>query len=65
MYYYMFKNKIKYNKTKGGSSMKTMKQLLQYFEIDDTLYKKNFKAKDFNKILYEIPYEGFLFCRDT
>ena len=27
------------------------------FEIDDTLYKKIFKAKDFNKIFYQIPHE--------
>ena len=27
------------------------------FEIDDKLYKKHFKAKDFNKIFYEIPHE--------
>jgi hypothetical protein len=34
-----------------------MKQLMKSFEIDDKLYRKNFKAKDFNKIFYEIPHE--------
>ena len=56
------KQKIKGNKNlkpfkaKGGS-MKTMKQLLNSFELDDKLYKKNFKAKDFNKIFYKIPHK--------
>ena len=49
-------NNLKPFKAKGGK-MKTMKQLLNSFEIDDTLYKKNFKPKDFNKIFYEIPHE--------
>ena len=49
----MFKNK----KIFKGGSMKTMKQLMASFEIDDKLYKKNFKTKEFNKIFYEIPHE--------
>ena len=43
-------------KAKGGS-MNTMKQLLDSFEIDDKLYKKNFKTKDFNKVFNEKPHE--------
>ena len=35
-----------------------MKQLMNSFEIDDKLYKKNFKTKEFNKIFYEIPHEN-------
>ena len=39
-------------------SMKTMKQLMASFDIDDRLYKKNFKTRDFNKIFYEIPHKN-------
>ena len=50
------KSNLKPFKAKGGN-MKTMKQLLDSFELDDKLYKKNFKPKDFNKIFYEIPHK--------
>ena len=33
---------------KNNENIKTMKHLMDSFEIDDKLYKKNFKAKDFN-----------------
>ena len=39
---------------KNNKNLKTMKQLMASFEIDDKLYKKNFKVRDFNKIFYEI-----------
>ena len=39
----MFKNKNKYNKAKFSD----MKELLDSFEIDDKLYKKNFESKRF------------------
>ena len=51
------KSNLKPFKAKGGN-MKTMKQLMDSFEIDDKLYKKNFKAKEFNKIFYEIPHKS-------
>ena len=47
----------KNNENLKGGSMKTMKQLMSSFDIDDTLYKKYFKAKDFNKMFYEIPHK--------
>ena len=42
---------------KNNENLKTMKQLMKSFEIDDKLYKKHFKAKEFNKIFNEIPHE--------
>lgn len=42
---------------KNNENIKTMKNLMKSFEIDDKLYKKNFKAKEFNKIFNEIPHK--------
>ena len=41
----------------GNFDTKTMKQLINSFEIEDTLYKKNFKAKDLNNFFNEIPHK--------